>query len=90
MKKLTDTAEDSELDFGQVAVSAEVVEEVWQEGQSDDLLALPDYTFEEMSADLERDRLLDWSFGDHIPVVRTLPLEGSKCDVLVWNDTPRP
>ena len=89
MKKSTHVEEGDELDLGQVAVSAEVAEEIWQEGQGDDLLTLPDYTPEEMAADLEHDHMMHAAWGDHLPVVRTLPLAGSKCDVLVWNDKPR-
>ncbi len=45
---------------------------------------------QEIAADLEHDRLLHCAFGRRIPSVRTLPLAGSKCNVLVWLKTPRP
>ena len=88
--KLVDVEKGGEFHLGLVTVSAEVVEEVWEEGRGDELLTLPNYTPDEMAADLEHDRLLHCAFGDHIPAVRTLPLAGSKCEVLIWSDTPRP
>ena len=64
--------------------------DVEEKSQGDDLLALPDYTPEEIAADLEHDRMMHTAWGDRIPVVRTLFLRGSKSDVLVRRKTPRP
>jgi len=60
------------------------------EKEVDPLLVLPNYTPEEMSADLKHDRLLQSVFGEHVPPVRTLPLRGSRCEVLEWSKEPRP
>ena len=89
MKK-TRIEEGDGLDLGRVAVSAEVAEEIWLEGQGDYFLGIIEYSLEEIEADLEHDRMMHAAWGDHIPVVITLPLAGSKCDVIKRRKTPRP
>jgi hypothetical protein len=59
-------------------------------GEVVDPLILPDYTQEQMDADLEHDRMMHAAWGNRIPNVVTLPLAGSKCNVFVWSKTPRP
>lgn len=46
-------------------------------------------TFRENISHLDIDLQFQyWAFGT-LPVVRTIPTNGSKCDVLEWLDTPR-